>query len=637
MNYLKRKLNTTEKKKNIRLNLKERIQITKRGYSILGEYCPGLVRAKVLSAFIEAILPFVTIWFSARIINEIASFKRIEKLIEYVAIAILINFIIMITKSVIDKIIGAKESSMWDCFSKIFSDKQMTIDYVDLENVEYQNKKQRAEENLFMFGNGLGQLVWNTPSMVKMMVSLIASFALTLPLFLTDSSNKWLDSPIWMAVLLLLMIIEGFINNVLKDNEQKVFEKWSEGTVWFNRAFAFYGQELDLDYQRAKDVRIYEQEKVADREISKLINHNLQDDKYITKMSAYQGINSFIAGLLNVVCYIFVVLKAFLGAFGVGFIVQYVSALMLMTKSFGEITLAKAENHIYCEHLKKLYEYLDLPNRKKEGTLSVDENLLNKKDQSNLSIEFKNVSFKYPKSDEYTLKNINVKINAGKKCAIVGANGSGKTTFIKLLCGLYEPTEGEILLNGVNIKEYNYEEYLKMYSLVFQDFKLFSFSIGQNISTNIEYNSEKVLECMKKSGIYDRYKTMSERLDTCLFRDFSESGVEISGGEAQKIALARALYKDAPLMVLDEPTAALDPIAEAEIYSKFNGIVGEKTTIYVSHRLSSCKFCDAIMVFNEGEIVQSGTHDELVLDNTGKYYELWEAQANYYQKTDEEQ
>lgn len=149
----------------------------------------------------------------------------------------------------------------------------------------------------------------------------------------------------------------------------------------------------------------------------------------------------------------------------------------------------------------------------------------------------------------------------------MGANGSGKTTFIKLLCGLYEPTEGEILLNRVNIKGYNYEEYLKLFSLVFQDFKLFSFSIGQNISTNIEYNREKVLECMKKSGIYERYKTMSDGLDTCLFRDFSESGVEISGGEAQKIALARALYKDAPFMVLDEPTAALDPIAEAEIYS----------------------------------------------------------------------
>lgn len=637
MNYLKRKLNTTEKKRNIRLNLKERMEITKRGYGILAEYCPGLVRAKVLSAFIEAISPFVTIWFSARIINEIAGFKRIEKLIQYVVIVILINFTLVITKSVIDKIIGAKESSMWDCFSKIFSDKQMTIDYADLENAEYQNKKQITEENLFMFGNGLGQLVWDTPGMVKVIVSLIASFALTLPLFLADSSNKWLNSPIWMVVLLLMMIIEGFINDVLKDNEQKIFEKWSEGTVWFNRAFAFYGQELDLDYQRAKDVRIYEQEKVADREISNLINHNLQDDNYITRMSAYQGINSFIAGLPNVVCYIFVVLKASLGAFGVGFIVQYVGALMQMTKSFGEITLANSENHIYCEHLKKLYEYLDFSNTKNGGILSVDENLLNKKEQSILNIEFKNISFKYPKSDEYTLKNINVKINAGKKSAVVGANGSGKTTFIKLLCGLYEPTEGEILLNGVNIKKYNYEEYLKLFSLVFQDFKLFSFSIGQNISTNIEYNREKVLECMKKSDIYERYKTMSDGLDTCLFRDFSESGVEISGGEAQKIALARALYKDAPFMVLDEPTAALDPIAEAEIYSRFNEIIGEKTTIYVSHRLSSCKFCDVIMVFNEGEIVQSGTHDELVKDDTGKYYELWEAQANYYQRTDEEQ
>lgn len=182
-------------------------------------------------------------------------------------------------------------------------------------------------------------------------------------------------------------------------------------------------------------------------------------------------------------------------------------------------------------------------------------------------------------------------------------NGSGKTTFIKLLCHLYDPTEGEILLNGIDIRKYDYEEYMKIFS---------------------------VEACLDAAGFVNRRTSMPDGLKTCLYKDFEENGVEISGGEAQKIALARALYKDAPFIVLDEPTAALDPIAESEIYSKFNDIVGNRTAIYISHRLSSCKFCDEIAVFHNGRIIQQGTHEALLADEGGKYSELWHAQAQYY-------
>ena len=211
-------------------------------------------------------------------------------------------------------------------------------------------------------------------------------------------------------------------------------------------------------------------------------------------------------------------------------------------------------------------------------------------------------------------------------------NGSGKTTFIKLLCRLYDPTEGKILLNGIDIQKYNYEEYMGIFSVVFQDFKLFSFSLGQNIAANADYDKARVEYCLKKAGFGERLAQMPNGTDTCLYKDFSENGVEISGGEAQKIALARALYKDAPFIVLDEPTSALDPVAEAEVYSKFNEIVGQKTAIYISHRLSSCWFCDEIIVFDHGLIIQRGSHDDLVADEKGKYAELWRAQAQYYEK-----
>jgi ATP-binding cassette subfamily B protein len=165
---------------------------------------------------------------------------------------------------------------------------------------------------------------------------------------------------------------------------------------------------------------------------------------------------------------------------------------------------------------------------------------------------------------------------------------------------------------------------------VFQDFKLFSFSLGQNVASAVSYDREKAKRCLIEAGFGERLAKMSKGLDTCLYKDFDTDGVEISGGEAQKIALARALYKDSPFIILDEPTAALDPIAEAEIYTKFNDIVGDKTAIYISHRLSSCKFCDEIAVFHEGDVVQKGTHGELLTDETGKYFELWYAQAQYY-------
>ena len=225
---------------------------------------------------------------------------------------------------------------------------------------------------------------------------------------------------------------------------------------------------------------------------------------------------------------------------------------------------------------------------------------------------------------------MNVKFRVGNRMAVVGENGSGKTTFIKLLCRLYDPTEGVILLNGIDIRKYDYRDYMGVFSVVFQDFQLLSQSLGSNVACRADYDRDRVTRALIDAGFEERLATMPDGLDTLLYKDFGENGVEVSGGEAQKIAIARALYKDSPFIILDEPTAALDPIAEAEIYSKFNDIAGDKTAIYISHRLSSCKFCDEIAVFHEGAVIQQGSHDTLVADKNGKYYELWNAQAQYY-------
>ncbi|MDE5952450.1 MAG: ABC transporter ATP-binding protein/permease [Acetatifactor sp.] len=242
-------------------------------------------------------------------------------------------------------------------------------------------------------------------------------------------------------------------------------------------------------------------------------------------------------------------------------------------------------------------------------------------------------SFRYPSGGRMALQHVSFRLRTGGRLAIVGANGTGKTTFIKLLCRLYDPTEGEILLNGIDIRKYDYQEYIKLFSVVFQDYKIFSFSVAENVSASQDFDEEKVRESLKKAGLYERVGEMKDEIHTKLLKDQQEDeqgGVEISGGEKQKLALARALYRDAPVVILDEPTSALDPIAEQDIYQRFNKMVQDKTAIFISHRMSSCRFCDTVVVFDDGRIVQTGSHEELLRDKEGIYSRMWEAQAQYY-------
>ncbi len=246
-------------------------------------------------------------------------------------------------------------------------------------------------------------------------------------------------------------------------------------------------------------------------------------------------------------------------------------------------------------------------------------------------ITLENVTFRYPNAEKDTLTNINLVLHSGEKLAIVGLNGAGKTTLIKLMCGFLDPTKGRVLLNGVDIRTYNRRDYYKLFSAVFQQFSVFAGTVATNIAqTEDNIDMERVKQCIEKAGLSKKIESMPKSYETYLNREVYEDAMMLSGGETQRLMLARALYKDAPFVILDEPTAALDPIAEAEIYSKFDEIAGDKTAVYISHRLSSCKFCDEIMVFHEGTVVQQGTHTELVAKKDGKYYELWNAQAQYY-------
>ena len=247
-------------------------------------------------------------------------------------------------------------------------------------------------------------------------------------------------------------------------------------------------------------------------------------------------------------------------------------------------------------------------------------------------IELRNVSFRYPGSTEYTLHNINLKITPGEKLAIVGLNGAGKTTLIKLICGYYDPTEGVVLLNSEDIRQYNRRDYYRHFSAVFQNFSILATNFSENITQDTQIVDSRCMEIvLREADLTEKIKTLAQGLSTHLGRNLYEDGVELSGGETQRLMLARAIYKNAPIIVLDEPTAALDAISEHNLYMRYNALTKDRTSIYISHRLASTRFCNRILFLENGVIAEEGTHDSL-LNANGKYAELFEIQSQYYRE-----
>ena len=280
---------------------------------------------------------------------------------------------------------------------------------------------------------------------------------------------------------------------------------------------------------------------------------------------------------------------------------------------------------LYTEHLQlaAFREFLDWPERfRREGGRP-----LPKKQDHELIL--KDVSFRYPGAEADSVHHVSLTLRTGEKTALVGLNGAGKSTLVKLLCGLYDPTEGQVLLDGIPITEFNREEYYTLFSAVFQESGARAYSLEENVALSDKPDRQRVIDCLELAGLREKAESLPKGLDTKLMKYIWHEGVDLSGGEVQKLMLARALYKDGPIILLDEPTAALDPIAEAELYEKYSGLTAGKASLYISHRLSSTRFCDRVLFLEHGEIVEEGSHREL-LEKRGKYYELYEIQSAYY-------
>ena len=334
---------------------------------------------------------------------------------------------------------------------------------------------------------------------------------------------------------------------------------------------------------------------------------------------------------------------AFIDVFGASFINQFLVLFLLvyslyqgnmtiatLTMLFGAINVLDnaMSNIVYstrsyyedCIYQEEFINFMETESVFKQGTLPI---------QNLHTIEFRNVSFKYPRTDTYILKNVSFTINDKEKISIVGLNGSGKTTIIKLLCRFFSVSEGEILINGIHIENYDNAQYMKLMAVVFQDFSIISYTVRANIAIT-ENDQNKLYNVLERAQVLDTILRLPNKEHTYVNKWFNKRGVEFSGGEMQKFAIARSIYKDAQLVILDEPTSSLDPISEAEIYYKYNDVIGKKTSIFISHRLASCIFSDRILVLDGAHIVEEGTHKDLISNKEGLYHKMFTAQAEYY-------
>lgn len=594
---------------------------------------PNLLIVELLSTFMEALKPLVPIYLTARLVNELAGNQNLDQIRFWTVLLILITFIINLIGAIISRWQQAEESLMSQQLNRLYSDKFLSMDFESVDAASTQHLRSQIRQNDDWSGWGMQTGIVIMKRGMQAIFTIIGSLALSLQLFLTPVPegkgilqllNTW-----WLGMLFIIIVVGlTILSPLLQNSGDRYWAKSSEGAKMGNRLFSFFGFRMFYESERATDMRMYRQEIISLEKFKedKTFGLNGEIARFAKgPMGLLKSASQAIASILMGIIFLYVGIKAWAGAFGVGEVTQYVGALLALSNGVSLLVESLGLMGHNIEFLDTTYEFLDIDNKMYQGSLTVE-----KRSDRKYEIEVRNVSFKYPETNEWALNNVSMKFNIGERLAIVGANGSGKTTLIKLLCRLYDPTEGEILLNGIDIRKYDYKEYMSIFSVVFQDFKLFALPLGENIGVSVDYNRDRAYEVLQDAGLDINKDNFLDGLDTYLYKNISEKGVEVSGGEAQKIAIARALYDDAPFLILDEPTASLDPIAEAEIYEQLNQIVGNKTAIFISHRLSSCRFADRIVVFDRGKIIEHGAHHVLVQEKDSKYYELWQSQAQYY-------
>jgi len=580
----------------------------------------------------NVIVPYLSLILSSFVLDSLSAGKNFREIFTVVAGIIILIASIHAVQSFLWSILEVRKERMLALYSCATEEHMLKMDYSRIDSPDVKALKEQIQRDR-NWGGGLGSIFWNINLFMFYLFHLIAAIVVGAPIVIHLISYG--NQPAW-TVLLLLVIILPVSHKCQKYFRDKTNEFMHRPrTEEENKQFQSFGWDFTVgdgyDYKNGKDVRIYNSYNLMKRWTADHLKHPLYRKQLLRGAmgrageSCLYGLND---GLLSGGSYLIIALLAAGGSMSIGSVVMFAGALSNLMTYLNEFISCIIHLTVGCRCQMSTFDFLGVKDEMYKGKLPLE-----KRSDNQYQIEFCNVSFRYPGSEQYALRNVSLKFTIGEKLAIVGMNGSGKTTLIKLLCRLYDPTEGEILLNGVNIRKFRHDEYNKLFAIVFQDYSLFPFMLAQNVAVDLNYDANRVNSCLCNAGFNPDSHALPHGIESFLYKNYDENGIEISGGEAQKIAIARAMYKNAPFILLDEPTAALDPMAEYQIYTGFERIIGDKTAVYISHRLSSCRFCEKIAVFHEGQLVQLGSHQQLLADTTGKYHEMWHAQAQYYQET----
>ena len=569
----------------------------------------GYFILSVINLLIAAAVPFVDIFFLPLLVDSMtADVKDIRTICFYGGAMVLLDILLQVLNSTLSVQLEKYADFFLNDSSVEISRRCMELDFALTENKEALDQIKKAREGLNWSG-GVHEIAKAFFGIISNGLRIFGAAAVLA-----------VNAPLLLLLIAVLLTASTLINRKKNDIDIKNFTELSG----INRIFGHICWEME-DFRYGKDIRLYGAAGMMIEKASQQINRlndywkRINDKKFPLNI-----LDIIVTAARDFGTYLYLGFLAITGKITIGTFSQLLTAggslnTALQGMVFGCQDIVKRSSYAY-----EIVKFMEYPPYMEKGDRRIEN------PEGGHTIEFKNVSFTYPGTDVQVLKNTSITLRSGERLSVVGLNGAGKTTFIKLLCRLYDVTEGEILLDGVNIRDYDYEEYMKLFSVVFQDFRLLAFSVRDNVFLGNDEPDETADSLMEKVGLSEKIASLPNGKDTMMFKQFDKEGVELSGGEQQKLAIARALYKDAPVVILDEPTAALDPVAEYEIYKRFDELVGGKTAVYISHRLSSCKFCDKIAVFSEGTVKEYGTHDQLLRLKDGIYAEMFKAQAQYY-------
>lgn len=577
-----------------------------------------------LTIILGAFSPYITILCTGMILDGIYEGASVEKLLSYVAAAFTVRLIVRIIEMRASEWMGQKQDYTRELDERELNRKSLVMDYECLEDTGVQELRNRALARSFYGIRGWMLLI--TGAFLRSILSVVIALVIVMPLIFTEKTgNVGGAGSAWASVLLFLIL--SLV--VWADYKRGVhYTRKAEGMLdgldgVYNKSN--YYMDMLSGVESQKDLRMNGQQNVIERDVDALFTASQEGERRMGREYIIRTVLARCLSAFSGLCvYLFTGLRAQAGVITIGNVAAYASSIVQLTVSASRIAISMGRMKSVASYAKDYLEFQNLGGRKYEGTIPVE-----KRRDNRFQVEFEHVSFRYPGTDRDVIKDLNLSFVIGEKMAIVGKNGSGKTTFIKLLCRLYDVTEGCIKVNGIDIRKYDYREYCRLFGVVFQDFVIFAFPVGENIAAGASVEAERAEDAIRRAGLGERFEELEDGFNTFVGKEFSGEGVAFSGGEKQKIAIARAIYRNAPFVIMDEPTAALDPIAECDVYAGFDKMVGAKTALYISHRLASCRFCKDILVFDEGRVVQRGSHEELEKQE-GLYRELWNAQAQYY-------